>query len=118
MEESDHESGQQPPEIPSHETLSYSHKDIRISRTDVDWEMANPKAWEDLPPPEREALLREQGRRLYFALREISLRMDKFVPPEDGVKFSGAIDQILNSHKHPHFYEDPRVEPPEAPGES
>jgi hypothetical protein len=100
-------------EMPSAEALSYSHRDIRLSRSPVDWEMLEPKVFETLPPEEREALLREENRRLYFAVQGLAKELAPLLRDEEGDKLSDRINMILNPDQYPHTSENPRVEPSE-----
>jgi hypothetical protein len=99
------------PEIPTPEVLSYDSKDVDLSSSPVDWEMTSPDVWERMSHEERENVLREQHRRLYFALQETGRVLDKVVPPEDGVSFSEIMNKLLNPDQYPLTHERPEVEP-------
>ena len=110
---------QEPVEFPDTESLSYDERDIQLSRMPIDWELTDIKALEAMTQQERDLMILEQNRRMFYAIRDLAKAVGKIVPREDGETIYDRTNRHLNPDQYPHYLEDPVVSPPpeDIPGQ-
>jgi hypothetical protein len=104
---------QEPVEFPDTESLSYDERDVQLSRMPIDWELTDIKALEAMTQQERDLMILEQNRRMFYAIRDLAKAVGKAVPPEDGEDPSDSVNRALNPDQYPIYTEHPEVGPPE-----
>jgi hypothetical protein len=102
---------QEPVDLPDKETLSYDERNVQLSRMPIDWELTDLKALEDMSQQERDLLILEQNRRIFYTVRDLAKAMGKVVPREDGETPYDRANRHLNPDQYPHYSEDPEVGP-------